>query len=311
MSNELVNQEPQGSLIPDMKSWFSSVQRDIADNYESVFRHHGSGDIQRSGHTAESIWIKVLKRWLPSTYAVVGRSYIVGPSGHPFEMDIVVLEPGYPVALREENTIHFSGVAAAFSVKSTLRHKPVPRATTEKPVKGHLEDVIRKSRAFSLMIPPTSIGLENELTPPFPVGLLAHSSDMEVSGIASEARDETDDICTSPRQCVDLICVADRAFFRTRRFPKHFTMLTDVPTTSAALFFVHDDEEFGAVAHFIIELYRLLGKRDSSLKKLAEGMGESLTTTPSDGFVSVWQSDQVLSPAALHERNVVEFTTAY
>lgn len=58
--------------------------------------------------------------WLPSQYEIVTRKYIVPEEGDDaFEMDVVVLSPGYPKALHGREELIAGGVSAAFSVKLT------------------------------------------------------------------------------------------------------------------------------------------------------------------------------------------------
>jgi hypothetical protein len=66
---------------------------------------------QRAGHGGEATWAQLLQKWLPSSYEVATRRYILPetddapepPEGS--ETDIVIFSPGYPPALRRHEEV--------------------------------------------------------------------------------------------------------------------------------------------------------------------------------------------------------------
>jgi hypothetical protein len=99
----------------------------------------------------------------PPGYDVVTRKYIVPEVGlEEFETDILVLHPSYPVPLRTREEILAGGVAAAFSVKLTLDASGI-------------RDGVRRAIALRRGLKPRYGTPREEMTAPFPVGLLAHS----------------------------------------------------------------------------------------------------------------------------------------
>src|SRR5579871_849152 len=105
---------------PAHAAWFRSVQREIAEDYQRL-HIQALDDPQRAGHGTEQTWARVLEDWLPSSYRVLTRRYIIPEVGaKSFETDIVVLHPSYPARLARREEILSGGVAAAFNVRLTL-----------------------------------------------------------------------------------------------------------------------------------------------------------------------------------------------
>jgi hypothetical protein len=108
--------------------WFDQLAADIASDYQQLHAV-ARKDAQRAGHGGESTWLRLLNNWLPPTYGVGQRKYILPERDgeEPFETDIVVFNPAYPERLREREEILAGGVAAAFSVKLTLDRRELRR----------------------------------------------------------------------------------------------------------------------------------------------------------------------------------------
>jgi hypothetical protein len=147
---------------PAQAKWFRKLGREIKEEYDRL--HQAAlQDPQRAGHGGEGTWVSVLKEWLPPAYQVVTRKYIVPEVGTDmFEMDIVVLHSSYPEPLRTREEILAGGVAAAFSVKLTLDASGI-------------RDRVERAVALRRALKPRYGTPREEITAPFPVGLLAHS----------------------------------------------------------------------------------------------------------------------------------------
>lgn len=144
----------------------------------------------------------------------MSRKYIVGPGGATNEVDVLVLKPDYPRHLRNEASVLSSGVAGAFSVKTTLRRVDLAEALLQK---RRLLEIAGNSE-----VSPRTV-----LEGPILYGILAHG--MAVSGPKSQqtARLETwyegvssgdDKTATKhPREELDGILVAEQCFLSTMR----------------------------------------------------------------------------------------------
>lgn len=196
---------------------FQGLIRRVADqvqaDYEEARQHAREHDPQRSGHEGEATWIRLLSDWGPA-WPVVSRRYIVGPGGDSNEVDLLVLKPDYPRHLIEDPSVLASGVAAAFSVKLTLR----PQHLTEA--------LLQKRRLLEVAgAPPGSV--REALCGPFPFGLLAHSSELARNATdfraaiqefyEKTAYNSTEPLVRAPREELDALLIADRAFFSARR----------------------------------------------------------------------------------------------
>jgi hypothetical protein len=191
--------------------WLRSVERDIQLRYAEL-HSLATTDPQRAGHGGEQTWVKLLTEWLPPAYQVRTRKYILpeGP-GEPFETDIVVFRPSYPVPLREREEVIAGGVAAAFSVKLTLDAAGV-RDGFDRAAK------LRRSLMQRHGSP------REQMLGAFTVGLLAHShawkkpSSSPIRNISDHCRRLDQEFCKHPRETLDFACVADLSTWTTIRY---------------------------------------------------------------------------------------------
>jgi hypothetical protein len=78
--------------------WLDEFTRSIREDYDRLHAE-ARGDPQRAGHGGEETWARLLRAWLPPTYEVATRKYIVPEEGdETFETDIVVFKSGIPTA---------------------------------------------------------------------------------------------------------------------------------------------------------------------------------------------------------------------
>ena len=172
-------------------------------------------DPQKAGHGGEATWAQLLERWLPDSYEVATRKYILPETEdapEPSETDIVVFSPGYPKALRNKEEVIAGGVAAAFSVRLTLDADGIRDATQR------AADIRRHTK-------PRYGTIRGELLGPFPVGLLAHSHGWQGVGstptenVTAAAVKHEAGLVRHPRESLDLICVADLGTWALSRSP--------------------------------------------------------------------------------------------
>lgn len=191
--------------------WLSSVNVAIVEAYErEQERARDPARIQQVGHHVEAEWVAVLSRWLPPQYAVATRKYILleGISGQAStgETDIVVFHPSYPADLRLKDEVLAGGVAAAFNVKRTIGRSQIFEACEE-------ARLLRRSLKIR------KATLRHELVPPILYGLLAESHEWKSpqskpSDNVENSLAEFDMNLDSPREGLDLLCVADLACWR-------------------------------------------------------------------------------------------------
>lgn len=286
--------------MSETRRWFDSIQAEIEEDYGDAQATHKE-DIQRSGHEGESTWADLLAKWLPPTYGVGLRKYIIGTDDgpKPFETDIVIFEPAYPEHLRYRTKVHAGGIAAAFSVKLTARKK-------------HINEMAKWAANLSRLGHPDQTTVEGQLLPGFPTGFLAHSHDLgsDPIGTLSDGFDGASEAASHPRELLDLVCVADAGTLACRRTPclpisslypaqADFSMSTYVR--------MNDDKGYGAVAHFIVSLYGLLGRNDPSLRKLATQLGHETETGQGRGKTTQWDPAVVFTSEFLEHKSDLLF----
>jgi hypothetical protein len=270
--------------MTETRRWFDSIQEEIARDYADAQETHKE-DIQRSGHEGESTWADLLSKWLPPAYGVGLRKYIIGSDEQvkPFETDIVIFEPAYPQHLRYRAKVHAGGIAAAFSVKLTAR-------------KGHFKEIAGWSKSLAALSRVDVTTVEGQILSGVPTGFLAHSHDLGTDPVADLAAgfDTEADAAKHPRDLVDLVCVADAGTLTCNRvsYIPGFQHGEEAFAMSSYLK-MHDAQQYGAVAHFIVSLYSILGRKDPSLLKLADELSVVTGTGQGQGTMRKWDPKAV------------------
>jgi uncharacterized protein DUF6602 len=297
MTYEWDGPEPE----PVQAGWFRALGREIKESYDKL-HHDALSDIQRAGHGGESAWVRVLKSWLPPSYEVVTRKYIIPEIGDDsFETDIVILNPSYPRPLREREEILPGGVAAAFSVKLTLNAEGI-------------RDGIDRAVRLRRILRPRIGAPRHEMLAPFPVGLLAHSHTWtrptsKPRNIISEHLQRFDkELAMHPRESLDYLCVSDLAMWSVNRmpyFPGSSPMVdsqaeTEEQRTEGAAFTsiqqTDPDQNFNAVASLITHLLVRLSYFDSTLRPIADNMVITGSLGRDRGPMRIWTLSDVFTP---------------
>lgn len=154
-----------------------------------------------AGDEGEENWKEIFDRWLPATYHVrtKGRILTRGGLASP-QVDVVVLNPDYPAALRSKKLYFAEGVVAAFECKLTLRRR-------------HFES-IRKLAKFigdTSEHPSSKTGVQHARSRPI-FGVLAHSSEWDQqSGIGGlfDQFQRIQAVEQHPREAIDVLHIAD------------------------------------------------------------------------------------------------------
>jgi hypothetical protein len=259
-------------------------------------RAEAGDDPQKVGHEGEGIWVDLLSKWLPSSYEVAKRKYILSETDdapHSGETDIVIFSPGYPEALRERAEVLAGGVAAAFYSRLTLDADSIRDAT-----KRAVDTRRRLEQRYDTV--------RGEMLGPFPVGLLspshcwkgARSTPFENVTNAFVARD--DELVNHPRECLDLICVADLATWYTVRNP--WMQVGDQgPRCLTSAMSAHPELSPTPIAGFVMHLLRRLSYADPSLRPMAAGLWALNLLGGGGGRAREWELDHVFSDRVLQQ----------
>ncbi|WP_194913201.1 DUF6602 domain-containing protein [Catenulispora rubra] len=190
------------------------IQSQISAEYAELSRTAAAGDPQKAGYGAEDRWVELLKGWLPERYAVDTRKYIVLEDGTESpEIDIVVFRPGCPPRLRTPRKVLAGGVAAAFSVKMTLKGDDL------------IDQINRGIGLKRGLWPRQNSTAASEVLPLFPYGILCHSHVWKtarprktpVAQISERLTKHQESAVRHPRELVDFVCVADTGCWATKR----------------------------------------------------------------------------------------------
>ncbi|MBP2524266.1 MULTISPECIES: DUF6602 domain-containing protein [unclassified Rhodococcus (in: high G+C Gram-positive bacteria)] len=295
--------------------WLNEVGETITREYDQL-QNQTSGTpsrIQQTGHRAEAKWAALLSAWLPPSYEVATRKYLLledeaGPDTSK-ETDIVVFHPSYPTHLRTNAAVLVSGVVAAFSVKTTLDRSGIEDAVSEAAaVKNGV-----MSRGYTARC-------DVEASPVY--GLLAHShcwkapnSDPEAN--VSAALEEFDMVYSkTPRSGLDLVCVADLSLWSrhamgiTREMASEINRLSGQNLwregiQSGFMKLDRSDSAEGSqmgvapVAAFVSSLWTKLARHSPELTSIADGLRVTGTGGTATADMRWWAFDEVFSTGTL------------
>lgn len=276
--------------------WEERAQR----TYEQA-HHDARTDPQRSGHVAEETWAQFLRDWLPPSYTVRTRRYIIPEVGETrFETDIVVLRPSYPPALRDSPDVLASGVAAAFSVKLTLKPDGV-------------RDAVGKSKQLRSSMLPREGTVRSELLGAYPFGLLSLSHGWTATPRESlmtnvlGAHEPLDgEFQFHPRELIDFVCVADLACISAGRVSFIPGIMMEAlddgrssDTVSGGYLMNNPQQSVSPVASFISGLLTRLSYDDPELRPLARGLMLTGLQGTIEGTPIYWAPSQVYSQNVL------------
>ena len=186
----------------DLYNFMQQLTNEMAEEYDRI-QMRATEDQGNAGDQGEENWAELLRGWLPRTYEVVTRGRIIGQDGRTSpQVDVLVLKSIYPEKLLNKKLYLAAGVAAAFECKTTLT-----AADIEKTVKNCVK--------IKNLYPAREGTPYKELHAPIVYGLLAHSHSWK--GEKSKPEDNirqkllVSDIShvLHPRECLDLLCVAD------------------------------------------------------------------------------------------------------
>jgi hypothetical protein len=265
--------------------WLSDLNEAVVRAYEREQEMaRDPGEIQRLGHTNESEWVGVLRKWLPPQYDIGTRKYILledeGGGKVTKETDLVIFHPSYPIELRTKPSVLAGGVAAAFSIKRTVGRSEISEA-----YQAGVQ--LRRSLRFR------NATLRHELVPPVFYGLLAESHEWKadlsnpLKNVESAITDFEKQMLNSPREGLDFICIADLGSWRRVLFVMPMRWQDSHPGTQSGLrlgsfigsgMFNSDADPSGPVptlsplTRFIGALWGKLALNDPTLESIAGGL---------------------------------------
>lgn len=291
--------------------WLAKWQREVQEEYVRL-HEVARRDPQMSGHGGEATWVRLLEEWLPPSYGVGSRKYIVPEEGDDlFETDIVVFNPGYPERLRQREEVLAGGVAAAFSVKLTLDA-------------AGLRDSIGRGVRLRRSMKPRHGTARAEMMGACSFGLLAHSHSWKQP--ASTPRENLkaslwaldNELVAHPRESLDFVCVADLTTVSTMRIPyipaEHLQHLIeqgqDVGPGQAisAMSMADATATPGPVAVFVSALLNRLAQTDPTLKPFADALRLTETLGSGAGYQRHFALNDVFSEEVIRRLPTHAFT---
>lgn len=282
--------------------WLAEVGVQLESDFQR-FDMAARKDPQQAGHSAEDVWIRCLKEWLPAGYDVLKRKYIAHEDGsESFETDVIVTRPSCPPAFKTQTQIPAGAVAAAFCVRRTLDRRAI---------KDAVDRCARLKRAQKLR----GTTARHELLGLFPIGLLSQSHGSSWGPKPHEAvssyLERASTQCSHPREVLDLVCVPSLGTWSASRIPY-------IPPRQAGFNPTVNEEQRrlgyavtamlapmspspSPFATFIAHLYQSLSYDDPLIRPLADGF--RLTDTLGGGFgvQRIWDLADVFSPECLSE----------
>jgi hypothetical protein len=276
--------------------WLEETAEQIQRDYDRLHAA-ASVDPQRAGHGGETTWAGLLRSWLPPQYEIVARKYILPEVGDDaFEMDLVVLSPGYPSALREREEILAGGVAAAFSVRLTADAAALTDA---------LDRAVRLRRGLKRRF----VTPRAQLVGPYPIGLLSHvhawtqptSTPMENVRATLE---NAHSALSHPIEMLDYVCIANLATWTFAKLPytppnamEHSPIATDVQRREGAVMTSvmgsDNPSTRAAVAVLVAALYERLSYFDPQLRSVADGLRLTDTLGSASGLQRLWNLSDI------------------
>lgn len=179
--------------------FMKQLQKNMSDEYDRISLRVKQ-DPGTAGDEGEENWASFLRNWLPAIYPVVTKGRILSCDGTASpQVDVLVLNPNYPLHLRNKKLYFSGGVIAAFECKLNLK-------------KRHLKKIFETSKYISdldISEGPTLYELFNSR---ILFGVLAHTHDWK--------KGKTSDVVFSILN--DFMAVAYRQETLIKEFPDVF-----------------------------------------------------------------------------------------
>lgn len=196
----------------DLVDFMHSQTREIEEEYARILKR-STEDPGTAGDQGEENWAELLRNWLPADYQIVTKGRLINIDGETSpQVDIIVLKPFYPKHLLNKKLYLTAGVIAAFECKNTLKS-------------DHIKKTLHNSIKIRRLLKLEESTYIKELHSPIIYGLLAHSHSWKKDtstprrNIDKKLKEEDVYNITHPRECLDILCVADLALWSSFKAP--------------------------------------------------------------------------------------------
>ena len=278
----------------DLHDFMQQLSDEMAAEYKRI-QKRATEDPGTAGDQGEKNWAELLRGWLPRTYEVVTKGRIISADGRTSpQVDVLVLKDVYPEKLLNKKHYLAAGVAAAFECKTTL-------------TAAHIQQAMRTCAAIKKLYPNREGTPYRELHAPVVYGLLAHSHSWKGRNSVPETHIrkkllECDKLyVTHPRECLDVVCVADLAAWTSFIMVRVLPGTIESPPSSIQLdksafssYFKHSPFPENQVEHFtpigalISNLSQRIAWEDSALRDLADYYRSTQITGAGEGLYRLW-----------------------
>jgi hypothetical protein len=255
----LMAEEPPHDLV----QLVDQATAQIAAEYQRI-RMRSSQDPGTAGDQGENNWAALLRSWLPSSYHVQTKGRIVATSGVASpQMDVLILSPSYPKGMLDTKLYVAAGVLGAFECKITLRPEHITKAVE---TSAKLSRLIRSDQDVAHR------GNDHGAAHHVAYGLLAHSHDVRRfkapvrANITRELIDADRRIVADPRECLDMLCVADLEAWNCNRT---IEQVSD-GFVMEAVYYRSPGSSTRPIGVFVVDLLRHLGASEPSLMAIAD-----------------------------------------
>ena len=195
----------------DLYDFMRQLSDEMAAEYDRI-QKRATEDPGTAGDQGEENWAELLRGWLPSTYKVVTKGRIISQDGQTSpQVDVLVLKDVYPEKLLNKKLYLAAGIAAAFECKTTL-------------TAAHIAEAMETCVKIKNLYPAREGTPYKELHAPIVYGLLAHSHSWKgpnstpEDNIRKKLLESDIGHVSHPRECLDLLCVADLGTWISGKF---------------------------------------------------------------------------------------------
>ena len=283
----------------DLYEFMRQLSDEMAAEYNRI-QMRATEDPGTAGDQGEENWAELLRGWLPRTYEIVTKGRIISQDGHTSpQIDVLVLKSIYPERLLTKKLYLAAGVAAAFECKTTLKA-------------AHIEQAVKTCADIKNLYPVREGTPYQELYAPVVYGLLAHSHSWKGDNSTPEDNIrqklmESDRLYVShPRECLDLLCVADLGTWKIMKFlaslalaspsnvsissvlERDLTLQTAYMMATSTL--KNQSEYFTPIGSCIFDLSQELAWEDTQLREISQYYTSTKMSGSSEGKPRLWDS---------------------
>lgn len=292
----------------DLHDFMRQISNEIAAEYNRI-QKRATEDPGTAGDQVEENWAELLQGWLPSTYKVVTKGRIISQSSIASpQVDVLVLKDFYPEKLLNKKLYLAAGVAAAFECKTTLKAE-------------HIEKAMETCVKIKNLYPAREGTPYKELHAPIVYGLLAHSHSWKSPNSTPEVNISqklfnSDELhVTHPRECLDLLCIADLGTWNTMkmsvasaRLESGLALVTSYMMATSTI--KNQSESFTPIGYCIYNLSRKIAWENTQLQEIAQYYKDAKMGAITNGNARKWNfsfSENVMQRLQNYQSNIESF----